>query len=62
MQINITVRSVGLSESVKQMLVKLRSNHIDSIPYIQEELNQILPSLIEDTITNIYQAKMAEEK
>lgn len=59
MQVNTTV---SLSESVKQMLEELRGNHIDVMLYIQEELNQILPSLIEDVIKSVYQEKMAEGK
>ena len=51
MRVNTTV---SLSKSVKQMLEKLRSNHIDAMLYIQEELSQILPPLIEDIVKTLY--------
>jgi len=57
-----TINPVRSIISVEQMLEELRSNHIDVTLYIQEELSQILPSLIEDVIKGIYQEKIAEEK
>lgn len=36
------------------MLVKIREKHIDVIPIILEELNNILPLYIENIVKNIY--------
>ena len=44
--------------SVQQILEKLRDNHIDVIPIILEELQEILPQYIEDIIRNVYNIEM----
>jgi hypothetical protein len=43
-----------LKPSVQEMLVKIREKHIDVIPIILEELNNILPLYIENIVKNIY--------
>lgn len=40
--------------SLSLMLESIRQNHIDIIPIIQEELENILPQVIEETISNVY--------
>lgn len=46
---------VLLSEEVMQWIAELRMNHIDANLVIQEELDQILPQLVEDIVKGIYE-------
>jgi hypothetical protein len=41
-----------------EMLKRLRENHIDIIPIIEEELSQIVPQIIEDIIKSAYRVKV----
>ena len=45
---------LGLSE----MLEEIRIRHIDIVPIIKEELSQIIPQCIEETIRNTYSVKV----
>ena len=45
------------SKSVQEMLIELRNEHIDIQQIIQEEVEQMLPSIIEEIIRSVYQIK-----
>lgn len=45
---------VSSCQFVIEMLEEIRQNHIDIEPIIEEELQEILPSFIEDIIRNVY--------
>ena len=48
------------SLDLKKMLEKIRENHIDIIPIIQEELDKILPQYIEEIVKNMYNSMVTK--
>ena len=52
------MKVVAKSQELGKMLEKIRDNHIDIIPIIEEELSQVIPQIIEDVIRNIYNIKV----
>lgn len=42
------------SISIREMLERIRENHVDIVPIIQEELDKILPQYIEEIVENMY--------
>lgn len=46
--------SPAVNPAIQKMLQKIRNNHIDIIPIIEEELNQILLQYIEEIVKNVY--------
>lgn len=48
------------SLDLKEMLEKIRENHIDIVPIIQEELDKILPQYIEEIVEGMYNSMVSK--
>lgn len=49
--------TIELDQLVEQWIEELRMNHIDANIVIQEELDQLLPTLIQDIVSGLREVK-----
>lgn len=56
------MKGVAKTPELGKMLDVIRENHIDIKEYIIEEINDILPQIIEETIISVYKNITGEKQ